>query len=227
MALLLWLLLRESFGLEPAKNLESMTSGDIAHQDVKMQSAAQPSKPVSTPPTAAAFARAEPRLQLPHAEGRVEAVVPANGVPAKLTALAETHSKRSKNACEDDCVTKFPSEAADGLKACKEECHDGAAMTPGTSENFEELKAKSAEAEVKCVKCQQEQMKGELSAECKSMVEACRNFLDNGAVLGAEFEIQKLKKIEDAAQKDMEGGKEGSGAYCFGAGIVVAWGLTL
>lgn len=223
MALLLWLLVREALGLEPVKNLASMTSEDIAHRDLERHTT-QPSKPVAAPVAATAFARAEPRgRELPRAaEGRVEAVVPAKGV--EWTALAETHSKqRSMNDCETECTSTHDAES-DGLKACKEKCQEEAATTAGSPEFLEKEKALAASGQVKCMECRSLEAKGEDSNCDEETLKMCKNLLDNGMMAGAEFEKKKLQKLEDAAEADMA---DGNGAYGVCAGIVVAWALTL
>lgn len=223
MALLLWLLLREALGLEPMKNLGSITSGDIEHRQAERH-ASPPSKPVSAPAAATTFARAEPRGKERAeraAEGRVQAVVQAKGV--ELTALAETQAKRSMNDCEENCTSSHDPDS-DALKTCKQECTEKAVTTPGTSEYREQEKRSAASAQVKCMACLNNEAKDEGAGCDQQTMDQCKKFMDEGAILGAEFDIKKLKDIEAAAEKDMS---DGSGAYGVCAGIVVAWALTL
>lgn len=228
MALLLWLLVRESLGLEPARNLESMASGDITREDVMKQPAAQLSKTTSTPPAATGFARAEKREEPPRAaEDRVHAVVAPHGV--EFSALAETHVKRTTSPCEDDCASNHEP-GSDALSQCKDACATKAETTPGTPENLADKVKFSAEGQVKCKECEQQEIKGEVSMECKQLMDNCKYLLDYGAKVGAEIEMAKLQKIEGAANKEMDDlqkEKDGSGAYGVGAGFVVAWALTL
>jgi hypothetical protein len=223
MALLLWLLLRETLGLEPARNLESMTSGDIAHEDLKMQPAAS-----KQTPAAPAFARAEPREEPPRAaEGRVKAVVPAHGV--EFIALAETQVQRAKG-CEDDCRMEHSDPESDDFQQCKDSCEASAEATPGTPENRQAEKKLGAEAKVGCDNCLKEESQGEVSPECKARMEDCKTVEALLAKRGAEDRIQKLQGIEGAANqelKDLAEDAEGSGVCGVGAGIVVAWALTL
>merc|ERR1719182_430032 len=131
--------------------------------------------------------------------------------------------------CEDDCKEEHDPDS-DDFKQCKDSCEASAESTPGTSEFQQAEKKLGAEAKVQCDNCLKEESQGEVSSECKAMMERCKTYEAEGAKLGAEVRIAKLQGIEGAANqelKDLAEDAEGSGVCGVGAGIVVAWALTL